>query len=70
MPKKKNRKIIINLALSIVVVLSFYLLSRDIQKQKKTLEIHELKIESQMKLILHHDSNFRHFEKYLRTGQI
>ena len=70
MSKKKNRRIIISLALSIAVVLSFYLLSRDIQKQKKTLKIHELRIESQMKLILHHDSNFRRFEKYLQTGQI
>ena len=70
MSKKKNRKTIISIALSIAVVLSFYLLSEDIKKQKKTLEVHQFRIESQMKILLNHDAKFRHFEKYLQSGQI
>jgi len=70
MSKKKNRRTIISIALSIAVVLSFYLLSKDIKEQKKTLEVHQLRIESQMKLLLDHDAKLRHFKKYLQTGQI
>ncbi len=70
MSKKKNRRTIISIALSIAVVLSFYLLSEDIKKQKKTLEVHQFRIESQMKLLLNHDAKFRHIEKYLQPGQI
>jgi hypothetical protein len=67
MLKKKNRKRIISTTLWIAVVVSFYLLSEDIQKQKKIQEIHELRIKSQMELLLHHEAKFRYLEKYLKS---
>ncbi len=67
MSKKKIRRIVINIALCAAIVLSFYLLSKDIREQKKILDIHQLRIESQMKLILQHDAKLRYFEKYLSS---
>jgi hypothetical protein len=69
MSKKKIRRIVINIALCAAIVLSFYLLSKDIREQKKILDIHQLRIESQMKLILEHNNKFRYLEKFL-SGQV
>jgi hypothetical protein len=67
MLKKKNRKRIISITLWIAVVVSFYLLSEDTRKQKKIQEIHELRIKSQMELLLHHEAKFRYLENYLKS---